>query len=355
MDKTNRRRRDMMKMLAAGGAAGLSGWIAQALAKGDVPPGINRLEGTATVNARPAQVGTPVQLGDRIATGRGSQAVIVVGSDAFLLRSQTVIEVKGREGVLSDLLVASGQVLSVFAKKPVAIKAATASIGIRGTGAYIEVHPDSVYFCLCYGEALVEGPGMAGAKLVKTTHHEQPLVLRDDGGHHARRARALPQPQRRRVDPARVAGGARAALHEGRDVPGEAILIGIATARAPGAGRKGSSRSFRKRRPFSVGRIVAWSRASSPALSASPSSRSITVIGNPVRRAKSATGNPSISRSALSMNSNGSSASSTSRDSWIASPCSAARRYACGLRSRCSRTMRSGNEILPCAPAPMPR
>jgi hypothetical protein len=38
-----------------------------------------------------------------------------------------------------------------------------------------------VYFCLCYGEALVEGPGIAG-QLVKTTHHEQPLLLRDDGG-----------------------------------------------------------------------------------------------------------------------------------------------------------------------------
>jgi hypothetical protein len=70
----------------------------------------------------------------------------------------------------------------VFAKKPVAIQAASASIGIRGTGCYLEVEPASVYFCLCYGEALIEGPGMANAKLVKTTHHEQPLVLRDDGG-----------------------------------------------------------------------------------------------------------------------------------------------------------------------------
>jgi hypothetical protein len=32
-------------------------------------------------------------------------------------------------------------VLSVFSKKPVRIKAAAASIGIRGTGAYIEVDP----------------------------------------------------------------------------------------------------------------------------------------------------------------------------------------------------------------------
>jgi hypothetical protein len=176
------RRREWLRMILASGAGGVSAFLSQVLAKGDVPPGINRLDGTATVNGRSAQVGTPVQLGDRIATGRASQAVVVVGSDAFLLRSQTVIEVKGREGVLSDMLVASGQVLSVFSKKPVAIKAATASIGIRGTGAYIEVLPDEVYFCLCYGEALVEGPGMASGREVKTTHHEQPLLLRADGG-----------------------------------------------------------------------------------------------------------------------------------------------------------------------------
>jgi hypothetical protein len=176
-------RRRLFKMTAALGAAGVNGWISRALAKGDVPPGVHRLDGSATVNGRPAQVGTPVQLGDRIATGRESQAVVVVvGTDAFLLRSQTIIEVKGREGVLSGLLVTTGKVLSVFAKKPVAIQAASASIGIRGTGAYLEVEPASVYFCLCYGEALIEGPGMANAKLVKTTHHEQPLVLRDEGG-----------------------------------------------------------------------------------------------------------------------------------------------------------------------------
>jgi hypothetical protein len=169
-------------MIAAAGAAGASGVISRALAKGDVPPGVARLEGSATVNGRAAQVGTPVNLGDRISTGAASQAVIVVGSDAFLLRSQTIIEVQGREGILSEMLVTTGRVLSVFSKKPVAIKAATASIGIRGTGAYLEVEERLVYFCLCYGEALVSGPGMSSSKLVKTTHHEQPLLLRDDGG-----------------------------------------------------------------------------------------------------------------------------------------------------------------------------
>jgi hypothetical protein len=175
------KRRDWLRAIAAYGAAGASGMISDALAKGDVPPGVARLEGNATVNGRDAKVGTPVVLGDRIATGRGSQAVIVVGSDAFLLRQQTIIEVGGSQGVLSDVLLSAGRVLSVFSKKPVAIKAASASIGIRGTGAYIELNPDSVYFCLCYGEARVDGPGMT-TRDVKTTHHESPLLLRDDGG-----------------------------------------------------------------------------------------------------------------------------------------------------------------------------
>jgi hypothetical protein len=176
------KRREWLRAIAAYGAAGASGIISDALAKGDLPPGVARLEGAATVNGREAKVGTAVGVGDRIATARGSQAVIVVGSDAFLLRSQTTIEIGGSPGVLSEVLIGAGKVLSVFSKKPVALKAASATIGIRGTGAYVELNPEAVYFCLCYGEALIEGPGMASAREVKTTHHESPLLLRDDGG-----------------------------------------------------------------------------------------------------------------------------------------------------------------------------
>jgi hypothetical protein len=172
------RRRELLRAIASLGAAGVSGWISDALAAGDVPatPGINRLEGTATVNGKPARVGTPVNLGDRVETGAQGRAVVVLKGDAFLLHPRTVIEVRGRDGLLTDMAIASGKVLSVFAKKPLAIKAATASIGIRGTGAYIEVEPNEVYFCLCYGEALLEVPGVP-SRLVKTTHHEEPLLV----------------------------------------------------------------------------------------------------------------------------------------------------------------------------------
>jgi hypothetical protein len=183
-DEHEHGRRAWLRAIAAGGALGASGWIGAALAKGDLGPGqgVVRLEGTASVNNKPARIGTLVEPGDRVATGANSMAVIVVREDAFLLRANTSIETKGGGGVLTDLLIGTGKVLSVFSKKPLAIRAATASIGIRGTGAYIEVDPGSVYFCLCYGEALVEGAGMKSAMTVKTTHHEQPLLLRDDGG-----------------------------------------------------------------------------------------------------------------------------------------------------------------------------
>jgi hypothetical protein len=178
------RRRALLRLAAAGGAAGASGWLASAFAKGDIPPGqgVVRLDGTGSVGGRVAAVGMPVALGERVATGPASQMVVVIGADAFLLRAESAIEPRGEHGALSGLRVATGKVLSVFAHKPVAIRALNASIGIRGTGCYIEVEAADVYFCLCYGEALVEGPGMENAKLVKTRHHEQPLILREDGG-----------------------------------------------------------------------------------------------------------------------------------------------------------------------------
>ncbi|HZZ94259.1 MAG TPA: hypothetical protein VFE23_16985 [Usitatibacter sp.] len=182
----SRMRRRMLARLAAGAAlaaGGIGGFLARALAKGDLAhaQGVQRIDGSVTVGGRPAAVGTPVAFGDRVATGPNSTAVVVVGQDAFLLRADTVIVTRAERGTLSQLLVETGRVLSVFSKKPLQIKASMASIGIRGTGAYIEIGANDVYFCLCYGEAEVDGPRMP-PRLVKTTHHEQPLLLTQDDG-----------------------------------------------------------------------------------------------------------------------------------------------------------------------------
>lgn len=186
------RRRWLKTAAALGllGPAGISGLIQEALAKGDTPTvaGVNSLTGTMTVNGKPARVGTPVKPGDRIVTGPNSFAVVVVGKDAYLLRDNSTIvleESKSAPGVLANVLVLTGKVLSVLDKRPadkrVSYRVANATIGIRGTGFYLEVHEGRTYFCLCYGEAEIDGPGMA-TKTVKTTHHESPIWLDDRGG-----------------------------------------------------------------------------------------------------------------------------------------------------------------------------
>ncbi len=190
-------RRSRLKQLAAlglFGPAGISGLIQEALAKGDLPTanGINSLSGNVTVNGQVAKVGTQVKPGDKVSTSAGSQTVVVVGKDAYMLRDRTSVtfeESKSTPGALAGVLIASGKVLSVFekrdaksAEKGVTIKLPNATVGIRGTGCYIEIHEGRSYFCLCYGEAAVEGPGMPNAAIIKTTHHENPVWLYDSGG-----------------------------------------------------------------------------------------------------------------------------------------------------------------------------
>lgn len=187
MRDESRARRELVKRLSAGGLVGASGtlgMIARALASGDKPTttGVHTAEGTVTVNGKPAKNGAPVNLGDKVATGANSNAVVVWKGDAFLMREETKIEVRGRRGTVEGLLVEAGKVLTVWSKKPVALQAAHASIGIRGTACYLEVEPKNVYFCLCYGEAVIEPSGMASPRVVKTTHHEEPLILQDYGG-----------------------------------------------------------------------------------------------------------------------------------------------------------------------------
>lgn len=191
--KNTLRRRWLKAAAALGlfGPAGLSGLIQEALAKGDKPTvaGINSLQGTATVNGVAAIVGTPVKPGDRVSTGPMSFAVVVVGKDAYLLRDNSTIVLeafKDKPSVLENVLILTGRVLSVLEKRAaserVQYRTPNATIGIRGTGFYIEIHDGRTYFCLCYGEASIDGKGMTSPKIIQTLHHEQPLWLDDRGG-----------------------------------------------------------------------------------------------------------------------------------------------------------------------------
>jgi hypothetical protein len=175
-------RRDFVRAALAAGVllpAGLSGAIAQALAQGNAKQGMNRLRGDVRVNGQAAQKGSRVQPGDTISTGAGSFATFVVGDDAFLVRGNSQVELGGAQAFVNVLRVLTGKVLSVYSKgTPRKIQGVTATIGIRGTGAYIETAADKTYFCLCYGEAeIVPVAAPERKETVRTTHHESPRYI----------------------------------------------------------------------------------------------------------------------------------------------------------------------------------
>lgn len=183
---SNRRHRRAL-LQAAGSAAvlgstGMFGLIRQALAAGEasLAQGIHHHSGNVTVNGRPATQGMRIQPGDTLVTETASEAVYVVGQDAFMQRADSRVSF-GDSAAAGVLRIVSGRLLSVFGKGERNIVTPTATIGIRGTGCYIEAESERVYFCLCYGEAnLVPTMAPAEQELIRTTHHDHPLYIHND-------------------------------------------------------------------------------------------------------------------------------------------------------------------------------
>lgn len=172
------RRAALRKLAAAGalGAGGIGGLIGAALAA-DGQPGIRRIQGMVTVDGQPAAVGQQIRHGQTVVTQGDSEAVFVIGQDAFLQRENSTFVIEEGAGV-TVLRYVAGKILSVFGKGSKQLQTPNAVIGIRGTGCYIEIEPGRTYFCLCYGEAVVtpNAPGAQGRTL-RTTHHEHPLYI----------------------------------------------------------------------------------------------------------------------------------------------------------------------------------
>jgi hypothetical protein len=125
-----------------------------------------------------------IKPGDSIVTGRNSEAIYVVGQDAYLQRELTTVNF-GAEALQNLLRVVSGKILSVFGKGTKTIQTSTATIGIRGTGCYIEDEGTGAkartYFCLCYGSVdLTPKAAPHEAESYTTTHHDKPMYIHND-------------------------------------------------------------------------------------------------------------------------------------------------------------------------------
>lgn len=156
-----------------------------ALAAGTLPPGVARITGDVRINGKPAERGQRIAPGDVIVTGKGAELVAVIERDAFLVRADSRVEFgsAAARGAVTVLRVLTGAMLSVFESGVRReIRTTTATIGIRGTGIYVETSARRTYACTCYGEAVltpVDDP--AAAETVRTKRHDQPRYIYGKG------------------------------------------------------------------------------------------------------------------------------------------------------------------------------
>lgn len=172
-------RRQILRLIAAAGLA--PAMIQQALGKGKLPllAGFQKITGQVLINDKAAVEGQLVNPGDRVVTGANSEATYVIGQDAFLQRAAT--EVRFPMDAAGFFRVVSGKLLSVFGKGDKRLILPTATIGIRGTGCYIETDAMKSYFCLCYGEAeVVPSAAPQEREVIRTKHHDHPIYIHGD-------------------------------------------------------------------------------------------------------------------------------------------------------------------------------
>lgn len=146
------------------------------------------MSGEVTVEGQTASMETFIRATDRVQTGDKSHIIFVVGKDAFILRSNGSLQLepdpepglteKARQSSVGVMRLLTGKLLSVFGKRKHRLTTAVATIGIRGTGLYVEAEPDESYVCTCYGTtdlASLNDPG--NTETIVSTHHSAPRYI----------------------------------------------------------------------------------------------------------------------------------------------------------------------------------
>lgn len=134
---------------------------------------IRELQGDVFINKRIAHQSSSIQAGDRLSVAYGGKLIFSMGEDSYLLQEGTSLEVASKDNsVVSGLRLLTGGLLSVFGKRdtPTRIYTHTATIGIRGTGVYLNSQPGNLYFCTCYGKTDLH-LGHNHDEHIESTHH----------------------------------------------------------------------------------------------------------------------------------------------------------------------------------------
>jgi hypothetical protein len=140
---------------------------------------VRDLIGDVTLNGFPVTRQTALQPGQTLVTGRDGNIRFTIGSDAFFLRPNSRLRLDGSrpsEPIADFFRLVTGALGATFQRgMQRSIVTPTSTIGIRGTGVYIESGQGFTYACTCFGTTEVNGSANERVS-VSAQRHEARLI-----------------------------------------------------------------------------------------------------------------------------------------------------------------------------------
>lgn len=147
---------------------------------------VHELSGEVLLNGHLMARNSAVRAGQTISTGRDGRVWFTVAGDAYFLRPGSELRLRPggtRDTVIEALRLVSGALGATFGRGPRrSLVTQTVTIGVRGTGIYVETTPQETYACTCFGSTeLLSAASTApmDAVLVSADHHRARRILRD--------------------------------------------------------------------------------------------------------------------------------------------------------------------------------
>lgn len=113
------------------------------------------IKGQVKVDGKRANTEQQIRAGQTLSVSPGGSAAFAVGNDAFIVKGRergASLEIDGKGTNVDQLRLISGGLVATFGKGPERkIVTGQATIGIRGTGCYVEAQSRRSYICYCYG------------------------------------------------------------------------------------------------------------------------------------------------------------------------------------------------------------
>jgi len=146
---------------------------------------VRELSGDVRLNGYPMARNSRIFADQTVSTGVDGNVWFVFGGDAFFLRPRSELRLRSsRAGsaLIDALRLITGAIGATFEPgRPRSVVAGGATIGIRGTGVYVESSPLETYACTCFGAtdmmSTATGSMMESVRVAAVNHQARRIYL----------------------------------------------------------------------------------------------------------------------------------------------------------------------------------